>query len=552
MASKTILVVGGAVGGPTAAARARETDDGARIILLERSRDVSYAACGLAYHLSGEAPSLDSLNRERADFFWDVYRVEVRTGAAVSAIDAAARTVRLEGERLGYRELIYAAGAESLIPRIPGLRGGRNVFRFRTLDDLEAISRRLEGGARRVVILGGGFFGVEAADGFLRHRCEVTVLERGPQILPAFTAGLSRSAAGALETAGATVVTRAHVMQAERSGPDVRALRLASGRRVPADVVIVAAGVRPRTALLAAAGARLMADGSVSVDNRCATSLPHVFACGVCVSVPHAVSDQPVYLAQAAMADKTAQVAGACAAGGDARLAPVLGTAIVRAGDLTLARTGLTRAEAQAYAGRALESVRIHGPSCDPFLARSGPATVELLYHARSGRILGAETAARIGADKSVDVLAAAILGGLTVDRLASIDLAYAPPYSTARNLLNVAGTVAASARDGLAAALSAAEVAARRRTLTLVDVRAEVGRPARSIRGSLRIPLPTLRGRVSALRGKRVVFLCDTGRLAYLAARIARQHGLPEAAYLSGGLRSWVAEGRALAPGRA
>jgi len=553
MAARTVVIVGGAVSGPTAAARARELDEAARIVLLERSRDVSYAACGLAYHLSGEAPSLDALNRERADFFWDVYRVDVRTGVSALAIDAEAHAVRLKGEALRYSALVYAAGAESVVPKVPNLAGASNVFRFRTLKDLEGILRHLKGGAQRVAILGGGFIGVEAADGFLRHGSEVTLIEHRAKILPTFTTAMANRGANALRAAGAKVLTGVEVVQAQREGRDVRALKLRTGATVPTDLVIVAAGLRPRTDLLRRAGARLLADGSVPVDNRCATSLPDVFACGVCVSVAHAVSDKPVWIAQAAIADKTAQVAGGNAGGGDARMGPALGTAIVRACDLTLARTGLTYSEAAAYAGSELASVCIHAPSCEPYVPGSTPATIELLYHGRSGRVLGAEVASAAGADKRVDVLAAAILAGLTVDRLGSLDLAYTPAYAPARDPVNVAGVVAEASRQGLARAWTPAQLAAQRRSLALVDVRSAPEHKAGTIGGAVGIPLPKLRGRMSALRGKkRVVFLCDTGRLGYLAARIARQRGLSEAGYLSGGLRSWTAEGRVLSQERA
>lgn len=538
---RKVVVLGGAVSGPVAAARARETDEHAEIVLLERSRDVSYAACGLAYHASGEVPALDTLNRERAEFFWDVYRVEVRTRTAALEIDARARAVRVKGGRLAYDALVYALGAESVFPKVPGLEGARNAFRFRTLLDLEAVVARVDAGARRVTVLGGGFIGVEAADGLARRGCAVTLVEQGGRILPTFSAAGSRAAADALRALGVTVLEGASVVRAARSGRLVRSLRLAAGRDLDTDAVIVAVGLRPRTQLLARAGARLHADGSVEIDDRCATSLPGVFACGVCVSVPHAVSGRPTWTAQAAVADKTAQVAGACAAGGDARMGPALGSAVVRAGDLTLARTGLTPKEAEAYAGAECAVARAHAPSCDPFFPGAADTRIELLYHRRSGRLLGAEVVARAGADKRADTLAAAILGGLSVDQLAAIDLAYAPPYAPARDPVNVAATVAASARADLAQAWSAEDLAARRRRVTVVDVRGKERAQAGTLPGALEVPLAALRRRLSGLAGRALVFVCDTGRLSYLAARMAGQRG-HQAAYLSGGLTAWNA----------
>jgi NADPH-dependent 2,4-dienoyl-CoA reductase/sulfur reductase-like enzyme len=444
MARRRVVVLGGAVSGPTAAARARETDAKADIRLIERSRDVSYAACALAYHASGEVPAEDALKRERADILWDVHRVKVETRTAVTGIDSRSRVVTTSDGRFRYDTLVYALGADSVLPPVPGLRGARNAFRFRTLLDLEALLARTDGGGRRVAVLGGGFIGVEAADGLARRGCRVTLVERGPVILPAFSVPSARAAAEALRALGVTVLQGTRVVRAVRKGGEIARIQLDRGRAVEVDAVVVAVGLVPRTQLLQRAGALLHGDGSVAIDNRCATSLPGIFACGVCVSVPHAVTGRPVWLPQAAIADKTAQVAGACAAGGDARLLPAVGSAIVRAGELALGRAGLTRGEAEDYAGPACAVTRIEAPSCDPFFPGSTETQVELVHHRGSGRILGGEVVARSGADKRTDALALAILGGLTVHQLAGADLAYAPPFSAARDPLNVAGTVAA------------------------------------------------------------------------------------------------------------
>jgi NADPH-dependent 2,4-dienoyl-CoA reductase/sulfur reductase-like enzyme/rhodanese-related sulfurtransferase len=549
MARRRVVVLGGAISGPTAAARARETDEDADVLLLERSAEVSYAACALAYHASGEVADLEALNRERGVFFWDVYRVRVQTGAAVAGIDPKARAVLVKGGSVPYDSLVYALGAESVVPSIRGLQGARNAFRFRTLPDLRGLLARADRGPRRVAVLGGGFIGVEAADGLARRGCKVTLIERGARILPAFSPAASRAAADALRERGVTVLEGTEVVRAARGGAEIRTLQVRPGRTLAVEAVVVAVGLRPRTRMLARAGGRLHADGSVLIDNRCATSLPGVFACGVCVSVPHAVNGRPVWLPQAALADKTAQVAGACAAGGDAVIGPAVGSAVVRAGELTLGRTGLTGEEVAAYAGTDWASARVHAPSREPLFPGSADTQLELFYQRRSGRLLGAEVVSRSGADKRVDVLAAAILGGLTVDQLAALDLAYAPPYSPARDPVNVAATVAAAARAGLSDGWSPAEVWARRRRVTVIDVRGDERLQPGTLASALEVPLHALRDRLAELDGRPLVFICDTGRLSYLATRIARQRGR-QAAYLSGGLLTWAAEGRPFARG--
>jgi NADPH-dependent 2,4-dienoyl-CoA reductase/sulfur reductase-like enzyme len=444
--SSTIVVLGGALSGPAAAASAREIDRKARIILLEQGAGVRYVVGGLAYHVSGEVRSLQALNRERERQFRDAFRIDVRTGVRVERLDAAAHVVHLVTGKLAYDRLIYAAGAESTVPDVPGLEGAGNVFRFRTPADLAGITAVLRRGARRVAILGGGYFGVEAADGLLRRRCRVTVIERQERILSRHAPSMAAMVAKALEADGATIVTSASVSSAVRTGTRVTALVLAEKRRIATDMVIVASGLRPRTDLLRDAGARLLADGTVPVDERAATSLPDVYACGVCVSVPQAPTGVPIWFAQAAMADRTAQVAGISAAGGNARIGPVLGTAILRAGKVTVARTGLAGADA----GAGGVTVSVMAPSHEVFFPGSEPIAIELTFDRSSGRVVGAEAAGVAAVDKRIDVLATAIAGGLTVEQLAALDLAYAPPYSAVRDPVNVAGTAAAAARAGL------------------------------------------------------------------------------------------------------
>jgi rhodanese-related sulfurtransferase len=311
------------------------------------------------------------------------------------------------------------------------------------------------------------------------------------------------------------------------------------------DLVVVAGALQPKTELLRAVGAELHEDGSVLVDEYGATSLPHVWAGGGSVAVTHAVACWPVWLPRPAIADKTAQVAGANAAGASMKMLPVVNTVVVRAGDLTLGRTGLSFEECAAFAGREVGVVCIHGSSCDRFLAPSQPLSVTLLYHEGDGRILGGEVVGRAGVDKRVDVLAAAIQGGLTVEQLGLLDLAYAPPYATARDAIHLAGHAAASARAGLARPWLADELASRATEVQMVDVEPERGRAGEKD-DSIEVPFRALRERLESLpRDRPLVFVSETGRLGYLAARIARQRGFKDAGYLVGGLLSWRAAGR-------
>jgi NADPH-dependent 2,4-dienoyl-CoA reductase/sulfur reductase-like enzyme len=524
-----IVVLGGAFSGPAAAARARETDERAEILLLERAPEVSYAVGGLAHALAGEVDSLAKLDREKARFFRDTYNLEVRTGVEVGGIDAVRRVIDASGKNVPYDRLVVATGARSIVPAVEGLSKAKNVFRFRRLSDLKGILRLLDRGAKRVAILGGGYFGVEAADGFLRRRpkLRVTLVERGPRILKDFSPRASLRAQESLEAAGARVFPN-RALVAVSGGKTVRELGFDDGTALPVDLVVVAAGVEPRTELLSNAGARTHADGSLWIDSRCQTSLPDVYACGVAVGVEHAVTGKTFWTAQAAVADRTAQVAGANAAGADEKLGGMLGTSIVRAFDLTLARTGWTGGSEPE-----VEVARIHAPSHDSFLPGAANLSVEIHFDRRQGRLLGAEVVGGAGTDKRIDVLAAAILGRLGVSDLARIDLAYQAPFAAARDAVNVAGTVASAARAGKARAYSAEEVEGSK--LILVDVD---GKRSREIRA---IPLEEIRRRLAELRRLAekgpLVFRSETGRRGYLAARIAADSGI-DCGYLSGGTR--------------
>jgi NADPH-dependent 2,4-dienoyl-CoA reductase/sulfur reductase-like enzyme/rhodanese-related sulfurtransferase len=541
MANRKIVILGGALAGPTAAARARELDESAEITLVERNSRVSYATCGLAYHLSGEVPGIDALDRQRAEFFDAYYRVDVCTHTEALAIDGAKKTITLRGRDgdsvVAYDALVFALGAESSVPAIAGLEG-ENVRPLRTVDDLVALRGVLGSGRARVAVLGGGPFGIEAADGLTRGGAVVTVIEREASLLPRFGAQVSAIARDALRTRGA-VHTGVTVTSVRRDGARVSGLSLSDGTSLDVDAVVVAAGLRPRTQMLAAAGARLAADGTVIVDERAETSLPGVFGAGVCVSVPQAVSGTPLWWPQGAIADKTAQVAGENAAGGDALLAPALGSTILRCLDVAVGRTGLSRAEAQAALGAdAVASTVVHAPSHESYFPGAATLTVELLWRRADGRVVGVEVAGAAGVDKRVDAAAGAIAAGLTVDQLAALDFAYEPPFSPARDPLNVAATVARAERRGLVRSVSARQIPPHAQ---LVDVRTE-GAP--SDLGAVAIALPELRQRLGELdRARPVVVVSEDGRLGFLAARVLAQNGFADVANLAGGLRSRALE---------
>lgn len=532
MAKQQIVILGGALSGPTAAARARETNVDAHIILLERADAISYAVGGLPYYLSGEVDTRGDLAPYRANFFRHYYEVDVRTQVSVERFDPRARKVFTNAGELRYDTLIYAFGAGSIMPPVFE-SGAANVSLLRNPAHLQHIDAILRRGARRVAIVGGGFYGVEAADCLARRGCSVTLIERGAQLLPEYSAGVAGRAAAALEAAGVDVRLGATIEQVERKGKRIVGLRL-GGRRLATDLILITAGVRPRTEIFVAAGGKVERDGSIHVDDRCATSIADVYATSICVSHTHAVTKKPIWTAQATDADKTAQVAGANAAGGDAKLGPTLGTAITRAGELHLARTGLTQLGGRLDVAR----IQLAGHSCDPFFRGSEPLELTLFYSQTSERVVGAEVLGRVGVDKRIDVIATAILGKLTLAQLAGLDLAYSPPYSMVRDIVNAAGIVALQAKDVHAWSIDAFRE--RSDKVVVYDVRGATQRKAHAFKAKP-LDIAKLRAHKATLaKTKQVVFVCETGRESYLAARAASQLGCPDAGYLSGGLQAW------------
>jgi NADPH-dependent 2,4-dienoyl-CoA reductase/sulfur reductase-like enzyme len=496
----------------------RETDESAEILLLERAPDVSYAVGGLAHALGGEVDSLAKLDREKARFFRDTYNVEVRTGVDVKGFDAGGHMVDASGTNVPYDQLIIATGARSVAPPIEELSAARNVFFFRRLSDLKGILRLLDRGARRVVILGGGHFGVEAAEGFLRRRprLRVTLVGGARGSARLFSEG---------EPSSAGPEPRERSLRTDPGlrlgGKIVRELHFDDGTSVAADLV------SPRAASSRdpeARGRETHADGSSGPIP--GADQPPVYACGVAVAV-----GTPSRAARSDGAGSggrpTAQVAGANAAE-ETRSSSMLGTAILRAGDVVLARTGWTEGR-----GPEVEVARIHAPSHDPFLPGASDMAVDVHFDPRQGRLLGAEVVGGEGTDKRIDVLAASILGKLSVSDLARIDLAYQAPFARARDAVNVAGTVAASLRAGKVRAYSSNEVE-RAKGVVVVDVDGE------RTQGTAAIPLEEIRGKLKELGGSREGrpgVPLETGRRGYLAARIAASSGI-DCGYLSGGTR--------------
>lgn len=552
MTGRRIVVLGGTLSGPTAAARAREIDETAEITIIQSGAYLSFAFAGLAHYLSGEVTDLSQLDFEGAAYFRDVYNIKARLNCHAMALDRYAKTLSVrehtgEVETLAFDRLIFALGARSI--ELAEL-SGTNVSSLRRVDDARRLREAFETGDQRFAVIGGGSFGLEAVDGLLRMGAEVCLIERSAQLLPRFSGEIERQLhRHMLESVN--LYCDAEIVQVEKDHQGrVRAVKLSNGERVEADQWVVCAGVRPRTELLLRAGISLAADGSVPVDAM-ARIAPDIYACGASVAVPDAITGAHRWWAQAAIADKLAQVCGENAAGLESRIQPVSGSFLLRVGDLQLGRVGLDQTEARASFGAdELGSSLIPGQTHESYFPGNSPLTLELLWHRHSGRLLGAQAIGDEAVDKRIDVLAAAIVGKLTVEQLRGLDLGYAGAFNATRDVINHAAYLADACRVGLGASISVETLAQQLRRpgsiWHVIDVRdlaeEQLDVPAATLH---RIGFSQLRdylaaGQLALSKDSAIVVVSKNGRRAWQALRILRHHGFERVYCLSGGASAW------------
>lgn len=403
------------------------------IVVFERSSRTSYAACGLPYLVGGFVKSPDSLIARTPEQH-RARGIDVRTRHEVTAIDATASsvTVREPGaglqSTLRYDELLIGTGASGITPRWPGI-DAKGVLQLRTLDDAAEVERLLAGGARRAVVVGAGYIGLEVAEGLLERGLRVTVMERLDAPMGAvLDADMAGDIAGAMRAAGIDLRLGTAVTGFTVSEGRVTAVEAAAGA-VEADIVVIGLGVRPNADLARAAGIGVGESGGITVDDHMRTDTPRVWAAGDCVESRHRMTGKPVVVALGTHANKQGRVAGTNIAGGDAVFGGVLGTAITRFKDIEIARTGLTDREA-AVAGLAAIGVTTEASSRAHYYPGAQPMKIKMVVERGTGRLLGAQIVGGADAGKRIDVLAAALWNGMTVAEVAGMDLSYAPPFS--------------------------------------------------------------------------------------------------------------------------
>ncbi|ALG84124.1 FAD-dependent oxidoreductase [Gordonia phthalatica] len=535
-----ILIVGGVAGGMSAAARARRRDENAEIIVFERGDHPSFANCGLPYYVSGEIDDESSLLVQTPDSLKDALDIDVRIRHEVIAVDAAAQTVDVRHDGTvttwTYDALVLAPGASAVRPPIPGIDSPR-IQTLRTVGDAARMRDEVEAGATRAVVLGAGFIGLEAAEGLRMRGLTVDVVESAPHVLPPLENEQASLIQDELRAMGITLHTGVAATAVE-SGPEHDTVVLADGTRIDADIVVLSVGVRPDTAVFEAAGIACER-GAMIVDEHGRTSLENVWAVGDATVSTDSVTGLRRPVALAGPANRAGRlVADHIADPTTARPIPQpVGTAIVRVGGLTAALTGANRA-ALDQAGIDYRTVHLHPGSHAGYFP--GAEQIHLLMHVRAddGLILGAQAVGADGVDKRIDVLATAIRNRMTGPDLIDLDLAYAPPFGSAKDPVNLAGMIAENVVNGSLNLWYADEYGTGDHLI--LDVRGPAEQDADPVPGALCIPHVQVRDRLDEIRdaaaGREVRVLCASGMRSYLAYRILRAAGIP-AANLSGGL---------------
>ena len=541
----TTVIVGGVAGGMSAAARLRRLDDAEEVIVLERSHYVSYANCGLPYHVGGVIADRDDLLLQSPEALRAQLGMDVRVDSEVLSVDRARSTVAVrnvitdERYELHWDHLVLSPGAVPFVPDVPGVE---RAFTMRTVEDMDkvkaataALSHPL-GVTPTAVVVGGGFVGLELAENLGRAGMAVTVVELADQVLAPLDTEMAALVHSELAAHKVDVVVGTSLTKVL---PD--SVELSNGATLPADVVVFAIGVRPDTALARQAGLELGPLGGLAVDERLRTSDPRIYAIGDAVE-KEGVNDQGrVLVPLANIANRQGRMVADDIAGRGRPFRPVLGTAIIKVFGLTAAVTGWNEKRLRA-AGRPYLAVHTHPTAHAGYYPGAGRVSLKLLVDPETEAVLGAQAVGTEGADKRIDVVATAMRAGLSAPDLADLELAYAPPYGSAKDPVNMLGYVAANRLSGQEETVQWHELADRVGDgALLVDVRTRGEHALGHIPGSLNIPLDQIRQRSRELEGRKVVVYCQVGVRAHTAGQMLRSRGF-NVANLDGGYLTWRA----------
>lgn len=541
------IIIGGVAGGATAAARIRRADEGAEIVMLERGKYISYANCGLPYYIGGVISDRERLFVQTPESFGKRFNIDVRVENEVVEIQPKEHTVtirRKDGSQYKetYDKLLLSPGASPVRPPLPGI-DSEGIFTLRNVNDTDRIKTYLTTkSVKRAVVVGAGFIGLEMAENLHHAGVDVSVVEMGNQVMAPVDFSIAAHLHKHLTQKGVSLYLEQAVAAFERKGNEIRVI-LKSGETIVADMVILSIGVRPETTLAKAAGLRIGETGGIWVDEYLQTSEADIYAVGDAIEFPHPITGKPWLNYLANPANRQGRiVADNMVEGNKYAYEGAIGTAIAKVFDMTVASTGLAAKRLKQLGMEYAVSVT-HSGSHAGYYPDALPLTVKLVFHPKTGKLYGAQSVGYDGVDKRIDQIALLIKQGGTVYDLIRLEHAYAPPFSSAKDPIAIAGYVASNIISGAMPAITWRELLATdRSSVMLLDVRTAEEFSFGSLPGAVNIPLDDLRERMQELpKDKEIIVFCAVGLRGYLAQRILRGHGYTAVRNLIGGYKTFA-----------
>lgn len=537
-----LIIIGAVAAGTSAAAKARRNDDFAEIVIYEKDQDISYSGCGLPYFIGGRIDNIEELTPRNSDFFKKKYEIDVKTRHEVLEIDPLEKTLSVRNLQTGeifkdhYDTLVLASGATPFVPKIEGIDSS-NVFFLRNVQNAIFIKNFIEKKQpKTAVIAGTGFIGFELLENLLALNIDVVMIEVANKITP----NLDIDMAAYLET---LLVKRGVKLFKSRSLQkiDEASVTLDDGQVLPADMVIMATGVRPNTHLAEKAGISLGVTGAIKVNTKMQTSIPDIYACGDCIETFSTITGKPVYRPLGSTANKTGRIAGDCLTGGSLYYRGNLGTGIFKLFDLTIATTGLSEKEALTE-GYDVEICHNIKPDKAAYF-KGSEMIIKAIADRMSQRVLGVQIIGTAGVDKRIDVFATLITYKATVDELFHLDLAYAPPFSTTKDPVHYTGMILDNAMNGGKKLITPDELLRSSEDTQIIDARSlDDFQKKGSVEGAVNIPHGKLRKKLDELdKTKKTVTYCNKGVTGNAAQNILMNHGFKNVFNLSGGHKFFV-----------
>ena len=532
-----IVIIGGVAGGMSAATRMRRLDADAEIIVIEKSGHVSYANCGLPYYVGGVIEEEEALLLQTPASLHARFRLDVRIASEVFAIDPVGKSVEvineLSGEKyqITYDKLVLSPGASPVVPPIPGIE---RAMTLRTVEDVEKIFNRVLEKPQSAVVIGGGFIGVEIAENLIHKGIATTVVEASPQLLAPLDPEMATLVAAEMKRNGVNLHLGASASEITQD-----AVKLSNGIEIAAEMIILAIGVRPDIKLAKDAGLTIGTRGGIQVDDFNRTSNLDIYAVGDVAEKTDAIDGSSTLVPLANLANRHGRVVADHIAGRSTRPVKTIGTAIVKVFELMIAATGWNEKRLSA-SGREYKVIHSHPNSHAGYYPGAQQMSLKLIFDAKTGEILGAQGIGKEGVDKRIDVIATAIRGGITAPELADLELAYAPPFGSAKDAINMLGYISENIMSGLLETAQWSQIDEfTDRGFQLIDVRTASEYAAGNIPGAMSMPVDEIRTRIAEITNKDVLVNCQVGQRGHTATMLLKELGF-NAVNLDGGYLTW------------